>query len=210
MTSNPRNPRVPPDWIVAVLLRVYPRAWRLEYGDELADILLARPLSPRVIADVLWNGLRVLMHAPEPSTILGLVSIPVVLAGFLSGVSYGRTWKLFPTDGSPFLAAGVFALLQVISGCWTHLRHRDRFYQSGLAAMRTALITGIPFVFVALIMLLGGVDLRVSGTTFPPSASMLLIAPLARLPDAWLWGSLGGLLGRRIVSLRQMAGAIQP
>jgi hypothetical protein len=210
-----RKPR-----IVAALLRLYPAAWRAEYGPELEGILLARPLGPRVIVDVLWNGLRQRARASEPSTILGLASMLVVLAVFiLGGGAYGRgsdalllsTWKILPTVAVTFLAAGVFALLQVACGCWTHLRHRGTVHQSGLSAMKTSLITGIPVVLAGLLMVLGMVDVRFPGTTLPPPSPVLvLIAPLARLPDAWIWGALGGLLGRRFTSLRQSAGAIRP
>ena len=53
--------------IVAALLRLYPAAWRSEYGPELSGILLARPLGPDVIADILWNGFRQRARAAEPS-----------------------------------------------------------------------------------------------------------------------------------------------
>lgn len=59
--------------VVAALLRLYPRAWRNEYGAELADMLLASPLSARTIGDVLWNGLRHRARATEPWVYLGLI-----------------------------------------------------------------------------------------------------------------------------------------
>ena len=81
-------------WIVTALLRLYPAAWRAEYGPELTAILLARPLSPRVIGDVMWNGSKQSAQAAEPSTILGLASLLVVLTFVLTGGSYGRRWIL--------------------------------------------------------------------------------------------------------------------
>jgi hypothetical protein len=39
--------------VVTALLRLYPAAWRNEYGAELTDILLTGPLSARVIGDVI-------------------------------------------------------------------------------------------------------------------------------------------------------------
>ena len=57
------------DWVVVALLRIYPAAWRREYGVELKGILLGRPLGTREIADVAWNGVwqrarsRALHHA---------------------------------------------------------------------------------------------------------------------------------------------------
>jgi hypothetical protein len=192
--------------IVAALLGLYPAAWRSEYGAELKDILLARPFTPRAIADVLWNGLWQRGRVAEPSTIMGLLSILVVLAGFVQGGSSGAadtasaqsTWKILPAASLPFLFAGVFALLHFICGCWTCLRRR-KVRQAGLAAMRTALITGIPIVIGALLMMLGLAELRFPGATqLPPSPLAMMVAPLARLPDAFIWGVLGGLLGKQM------------
>ena len=196
--------------IISALLRLYPAAWRSEYGPELDGILLARPLGPRVIADVIWNGLWQRAQVAEPSTILGVVSILVVLAGFVLSGGEPSTWKILPTVAVSFLFAGVFAVLQVICGCWTHLRYGGRVYRSGLAAMKTSLIAGIPLVLGALLMILGLVDLRFPGTTLPLSPSAMVFAPLARLPDAWIWGALGGLLGKCIERRRHKAGVTPP
>ena len=65
-----------------VLVRIYPVAWRREYGEELLDMLVARPLTWGVAGDVLWSGVRLRILFFEPSTVLGLASMLVVLAGF--------------------------------------------------------------------------------------------------------------------------------
>ncbi len=84
--------------IIAALLRLYPAAWRSEYGAELTDTLLARPLGLRVIADVLWNGLLQRARTAEPSTILGVAAMLVILTAFVvAGATYGSTW-LRPTS----------------------------------------------------------------------------------------------------------------
>jgi len=44
--------------VVRTLLRLYPADWRREYGPELMDMLLARPLTAKVIGDVFFSGLR--------------------------------------------------------------------------------------------------------------------------------------------------------
>lgn len=63
MTRNdPRVPRIPRPLIVAALVRLYPSAWRSEYGAELTDVLLARPVGRRVT------------RVPR-STILGLAAM---------------------------------------------------------------------------------------------------------------------------------------
>ena len=69
--------------IVAALLRLYPAAWRQEYGGEFEDLLLARPLTAAVAADVVFNGLRQRLRAIEPATFLGLLMLTVVTVAFV-------------------------------------------------------------------------------------------------------------------------------
>jgi hypothetical protein len=209
-------------WIVAALLRLYPAAWRSEYGPELQEILLARPLSPRVIGDLTLNALRQRAQGPEPSTILGLASMLVILIGFvLTGGSYGRDWtallqpssKTFPTVTVTFLASEVYVLLLVGCGCWTHLRHGGTANQSGVAAVRMSLIAAIPILLGALLMMSGLISLRSLGPHLPPPSSLaILVSPLARLPESWIWGALGGQLGKWNARRRHhaRAGVIRP
>ena len=44
--------------IIQKLLRLYPPQWRDEYGTELEDLLLAEPLQPAVVLNVVANALR--------------------------------------------------------------------------------------------------------------------------------------------------------
>ncbi len=41
-----------------ILLRLYPAAWRKEYGEEFAEMLASRPLTFRIVADVLASAIR--------------------------------------------------------------------------------------------------------------------------------------------------------
>jgi hypothetical protein len=198
------------EWVVAALLRLYPAAWRSEYGPELTGILLARSLGPGVLADVLWNGFRLRARVAEPSTILGLAAMLVVLSGFvLTGGSYGRTWMMLPQSSSKTfppetaLASGFFVFLLTACGCWTHLRHSGKARRSGLAAMRMGFIAGIPIMLAGVLMMSGLLDLRFVGSRLPPPAAWaVLISPLARLPEFWIWGALGGQLGKGIARQR--------
>jgi len=206
-------------WVVAALLRLYPAAWRSEYGPELTDILMSRPLSARVIADVMWNGLKQSAQAAEPSTILGLASLLAVLTFVVTGGSYGRRWillvepttKTLPTVNVTFMSSGYYALLLIACGCWTYLRHRGTAKQSGMAGVRMSLIAAIPLMFGGLSMMFGLIGPSLLGPQFEPSASWaVLAAPLFRLPDSWLWAALGGVLGKRIARPHCDAGAIRP
>ena len=207
-------------WIVTALLRLYPAAWRAEYGPELTGLLLARPLSPAVIGDVLWSGLRHRALAVEPSTILGLASMSVVLTGFvLTGGTYGRNWMavLQPASGTfppvtvTFLGTELYVLLLIGCGCWTRLRHGGSVSQSGVAAMTMSLLAGLPVMVGGVLMTCGFFSVKFLGPDLPPVSPLAIqISPLARLPEFWMWGALGGQLAKWITRPRERAGAIQP
>jgi len=215
MTKDPRIPRIPRQRLVTALLRLYPAAWRAEYGAELTDVLLARPLGPFVIGDVLWNALKLRARTVEPHNILGLASMAAVLTGFvLTGGSYAREWsafvqpsnKTFPTITVTFLASEIYVLLLIWCGCWTHLRHRGTVNQSGLAAIAMSLLAALPVMVSAVLMTLGFFSVKFVGPDLPPLSPLaLLVSPLARMPEYWIWGALGGLLGKRIVRRRHDA-----
>jgi hypothetical protein len=198
------------DWVVATLLRIYPAAWRREYGDELIAILQERPLGARVIADVAWNGILLRVRAAEPSTILGVASMLIILAGFvLTGGAYGHDAMLrpssmtFPTVTVAFLDSNVYAFLLIGCGCWTYLRHGETAKRAGVAAMKMSLIAGMPIMVGALLMTTAILDLSVPAAPLhPPSAWAMLVAPLARLPGSWIWGAVGGQLGKWIARRR--------
>lgn len=209
------------DRIVAALMRIYPAAWRREYGEELTGLLLGRPLTSRVMADVAWNGLWQRGRAAEPSTILGLAAMLLMLSGFvMPGGSHGGawrallqpSWRLFPTVNVTFMASEAYALLLVACGCWTYLRHGGRV-KSGREAMRMSVIAGIPIMLVAVLLMFGFLNvafLDTGGATIRPSALSILVAPLTRLPEAWIWGSIGGFVGKCIARQRKTTATIQP
>ena len=195
-------------WLVALLLRMYPTAWRRDYGEELADILLLCPLTPRVIADVAWNGCWQRGRTAEPSTILGVaVVLAVVISFVVTGGTYGRAWvpflqassRTFPPFEVTILASEIFAYLLVTCGCWTHLRHRGRAHESGVAAMRMSAIASVPVMVIAVLMMAGMLELKFVGPRLPPPSPLaILLTPLVRLPGAWIYGALGGQLGKWI------------
>ncbi|MGI5491591.1 hypothetical protein [Microtetraspora malaysiensis] len=45
-----------------LLLRLYPRAWRDRYGDEMRDLLAARPVRLRTLADLCFAALDAWTH----------------------------------------------------------------------------------------------------------------------------------------------------
>ena len=108
------------------------------------------------------------------------------------------------------MASGTFVFLLVVCGCWTHLRHGGTARRAGLAAMRMGLIAGIPIVLAGGLVMSGVLELTLLGGLPPPPPWAIVIAPLARLPEFWIWGAVGGQLGKRIARHKAAAGATRP
>ena len=205
--------RITRDQVIAALVRLYPAAWRREYGDELIGVLAARPLTLRVVLDVAASAARERARAPEPATILGIASMLVVCAGFvLTPGRYGVNWPAvvrptgitFPTVTVTVVASDVYAVLLIACGCWTRLRG-GAAARPGIAAMKTSLIAGLPVVAAGLLMTVGAIDVTfVPGAqAIDPAPIVMTIAPLLRLPESWIWGSVGGSLARWIEGVRR-------
>ena len=108
--------------LAEALLRVYPAAWRREYGEELFDILISRPLTWRVAADVLGAGLRQRIRAAEPATVLGVATVAVLLSQLaLTAAGYRTpatamlrpTDMTFPTVAASFMVSPVYPWLLI-------------------------------------------------------------------------------------------------
>ncbi len=229
----------PSDRIIGLLLRLYPAAWRREYGSELADVLFHRPLSARVVGDVAWNALGQRLRDAEPAAHLGLGVMAIVATGvawnIMLPMSAGRglaavlqdSSKTLPTVVVTPLASDLYVLVLVVCGCWTQLARPRSLSECGSAAIRLGAVAGIPVMLVGLLMLAGILHLRAVGPdvrpatssdlgliftyytshAHAPSALAVLTAPLFRLPESWLWGLLGGRLGRAIGRRRQTPAA---
>jgi hypothetical protein len=218
------------DRIIAMLLRVYPASWRAEYGSELQELMRVRPLSLRTVVDVIRNGLLQRMHTAEISTLLGLVTMLVIIGGLVWNIAaplpYGFGWTALLQDSSITLPrvvvklfrSEVYVWLLILVGCLTHLQHGGTAAQSGKAAVKVTLLAGLPVMVAGVLMLFGILRVISLGpadmpTTFQqhgfaytyysaehalPGAWNVLLAPLFALPQCWIWGVVGGGLGRWI------------
>ena len=189
--------------LAEALLRVYPAAWRREYGEELFDILISRPLTWRVAADVLGAGLRQRIRAAEPATVLGVATVAVLLA------TTGADGSRLPHAGDGDAAADGHDLPD---------RRRVVHGVAGvsLAADRLWLVDGEPpprltrrsvaarprcgcrssagsrcWSPECCSPLTPSPRPRSAWETCPPMSLAVIVAPLARLPEAWLYGSMG-------------------
>jgi len=193
--------------IAEALLRIYSAAWRREYGDELMDILVERPMTIRIVTDVISAALLHRARTAAPSTVLGLASMLVVFAGVvLTPTRYGSSATAvltpasiaFPTFTVTFVASEVYAVLLIVCGWWTRRRFGYSPRSCGLAAMWMSLIAGLPVIVAGVLLALGAIDVTfVSAGSARPLPLAAIIAPIARLPEAWIWGALGGSVGKR-------------
>ena len=139
---------------------------------------------------------------------------------------YGTGWTTllepsdmtFPTIRIRPLVSELYALFLMACGCSMHLRHGTTPARSGMSAMKVCFLAGLPIMTAGVLMLLGIMHAIVLGpgdipTTFrehgfalsyyselrqPPGSLAVVLAPLARLGESWVWGAVGGSLGRTI------------
>jgi len=82
--------------VIALLLRLYPAAWRRRYGDEFAAVLEERPLGPFDVADVLLGALDAHLHRrglwTESGPRKGFVM--TLRVGGLAAILFGLVWAL--------------------------------------------------------------------------------------------------------------------
>ena len=201
--------------LARALVHLYPAAWRREYGEELLDVLLARPLTWLVVVDVLCNGARLRIRNAAPSTALGFASMLVVLAGFaIPPFRYSSTVTdvlrpsdmTFPTVVVTFMVSQVYIVLLMACGWLTERRHPCQRHRGGLAAMRMSLIAGAPVLIAGLLLAVGAISVAFAGMgAVHPHPIEVIAAPLARLPEAFLYGSMGAWTQRHAIRKKKPA-----
>lgn len=191
-------------WFITALVRLYPARWRREYGAELADLLVTRPLGLHAIGDVVWNGFRQRVRSFDLATWFGLTAMLAVVAMFAYGQPVLESSHMtFPQVGIPPLHSNVYALFLVACGCAIHLRSRTSPARAGVAAMKISFIAGFP-ILIAGSLLLAGLA-RPDALADSPSAWNVLVAPIARLGESWIWGWVGATLGRALARRAHVA-----
>jgi hypothetical protein len=102
---------------------LYPPQWRDEYGTELEDLLLARPLQPAVVLNVIANALRqqVRVSNHPPSAIRFLAFVLRVSFGFgalFCGLRAMGYWVILQVGGVRPTESGDIALVLYSSVFW--------------------------------------------------------------------------------------------
>jgi hypothetical protein len=192
--------------LVAGLIRLYPSRWRVEFGDELADVLLRRPLRVGGVVNVAVNALRQQLRLQEPWLLMGVPLVLLLVARWI--VLLTNATYIATENRSAGAAMGVFFAV----GFWTVVRSGEG---GGRAAMKLSMLVTVPFLVVGLLALAqivrvvagpgGSVSYRLFG---PPSyhdaVGRFLSAPLLQIPFAGLMGWCGGLAGRLARRMRRV------
>ena len=213
--------------LVSLLMRLYPKAWRNEYGTELADMLQARPLTARVCSDIVQSALSQRLRAVQAPTWVGIglmfVTIGAIASIIVAAPAYQQS--MLPEHIEILqkpMRSEFYVLVLFCIGFWTAVTGTR---SPGRAAMRASMIASIPIALTGLLMLTGILDYaevlpgQISTTVHDrgilytfykgiqqipgPAPLAFLLSPLLRLPGAWLWGTIGGSLGHKYANWRR-------
>lgn len=210
--------------VIALLLRLYPKVWRLEYGAELEGVLARGSLGPAAVLDTVANAFGQQLRSGEPWLIVGAPLLALNLAML--------AWDIFNppsyADAQAGLQASVaqrvwFWLPAFCVGCWTVLRNPVRGH-GGRAAVKSALLTSWPLCAVAILAGLGALRVVTIGPGDLPGTYSahglaitlydrlgrathlvpLFLLPFVNLPFAALGGWFGGLTARAWLRLEKI------
>ena len=203
------------------LLRLYPRAWRERYGDEMRDLLEQRPPTRSDAVDLVRGALDAHLHPTHASLVPAIAALTAGAAWTV--VAFAVLVEPVPPDWPGLLAwtlplavlavgAGLVALLGWLLAVGPGLRHEMRAASAlgviGLVVLLLALalaaMGGIYGVLTGAALALGAVGcialggiLVGRGATIPgdlvivAGAAWLLPAPWAWLLSAVAWSGLG-------------------
>ena len=181
--------------LVSLLMRLYPKAWRKEYGAELAAMLQARPLTARVCGDVVLSALWQRTRAIEAPTWVGLGLMLAMTGAIAANIVDPPPYVWAPGQSIselPELADQVklvqrpmrselFVLVMAGIGFWSALGGKP---QPGRVAIRVWLIASIPIAAIGVLMLsgaLGYIEL-LPGQTPPPLNDRGLVYVVYKAP----------------------------
>lgn len=156
--------------LTRILLRCYPSTWRARYGLELADLIEASPLTPRVALDVAAAGIRQRLHVAQLAINGGLV------------MTIGPAWR-HPTA---FAMLGALLLLPTFLFVGGSLLA----YELGVDAVR-GMMESVTSAMASWRI----VDLLLVAA--PPLAFLAALAPLVRLGVDRRDGALEGVIAVR-------------
>jgi hypothetical protein len=142
--------------MIRLLLQLYPKAWRREYGEELAEILSADGLTMRKVADVLRGAAYQRARSVPAWVVAGMGLLCLTVAQmFLSGniTVDGRpqapswwhgSYLVFDDVTLDESLSLVLNFLLVVTGAWLAGRKGGSFVSGLLGAAGAYLIRSLP------------------------------------------------------------------
>src|SRR5262245_39430336 len=143
--------------LVRWLLRLYPKAWRAEYGAELEGVLLARPLTAAIVLDIARSAMWQRGRATQVSTWVGIGLMLAVIGAIVSNIIASPPYQpsVLPEHielvQKP-LRSEFYVLVLLCLGFWTTLTGSR---SPGRAAVRASIIASIPIALTGLLMVMG-------------------------------------------------------
>lgn len=177
--------------VIAGLVRLYPSRWRAEYGEELADVLMRRPLGVGAVANVVAGAVR----QYEPWVIVGAPLFVWAVIYWITLMTE-RVYLVRTSHTPSFWPSALFFGV----GLWTVLRSGRG---GGRAAMKMSMLATLPFSIAGVVLLVTGafryapgpdgmLGLRFRGW----EVATLLCGPVLQIPFAGVLGWCGGLTAR--------------
>ena len=102
-----------------ILLRAYPRRWRERYGDELASLLEAEPLTWRVRANVVAAGFRERLRGSGPEELRVLWAWALFVIGGMAFQKTSEHWQAVVPGGARAVPTAAFDVVQAAAAAGT-------------------------------------------------------------------------------------------
>jgi hypothetical protein len=198
-----------------ILLRAYPAHWRESYGEELATIVEARPLTLPIVLDVLCNGMRQRVRSAQAWQIGGIILASWLIVG--TAVNSVRPLPHFAYD----LFWQLHVCIALAIGYLSSSRDRKSLLAAAIATGKAALLGIIPELTLGVLWMAGVVHPTISqlnGSPMVPGHGItdlcirtgvvitpmhVLMVPLAATLPAVIAGALGAMAARFVSGLRQ-------
>lgn len=186
--------------VVWALIHLYPARWRSEYGAELEDVLLRRPLGVRELLNVAWNALWQQCRDGEPWLVLGAPLAALSLVGCIE-VILGVPFAARPRGVKVASSIEQFLVL-LATGYWT-IERRGR--AAGRAAIKLNLLVCAPLALLGLCAMAGLFQLKTvdNGASASYWRWILVASPIMQIPYAGAVGLLGGGAARLVRRFRR-------
>jgi len=206
---------------VSLLLRLYPRAWRSEYGGELAVILADRQFTPSIIVDVVLCGIRQRFRYAEVWQVDGAVLALWLLIGTVAN-------SISPLPRSAYNHFFQINWIAELAIGYIYVSHYSRPpAAAALFSAKASLLGIIPELLLAVLWTVNlihptilGMDgvphvhghlitdfcLRTEATVSP--ATLMIAIPVTVIP-AFLLGLAGGTLARSVSAPCRRFGTIK-